>query len=111
MANDSYTQQALAADSSFRQRVKSNLASVAWEVLNEADTVPNHDVRAKYARLVISQLEMQSVAVAPWLVMRPNLFGFNTSYDFTMGSVVTAAGDPDIASQLHSDWDILSTLQ
>jgi hypothetical protein len=43
--------------------------------------------------------------LAPSFVNRPNVFQFATSYDFTVGGTVTASGDPDIESQLMTDWD------
>jgi hypothetical protein len=109
MANDSYTQQMLAADKNFLLRVRAALSSVAWQVSAEADTTPNHDKRSAYARMVLDNLTNVSMNIAPWLVMRPNLMSFATSFDFKMASVVTASGDPDIESQLMSDWDFLSS--
>ena len=105
MANDSYTQQRLAADLTFQGRVRNALANVAWQVLGEPDTTPNHAWRATYANQVINNLTFQSAGVANWLVQRPNLMAFATSYDFKGGNVVTASGDADIESQLMSDWD------
>jgi hypothetical protein len=109
MANDSFTQQALAQDRTFQGRIRSALASVAWQVSAEADTVPNHAQRKAYARMVLDSLTTVAQSIAPWLVTRPNLFAFPTSYDFKMGSIVTASGDPDIESQLMTDWDFLAS--
>ena len=111
MANDSYTQQALARDANFIQRVAANLSAVAWEVLSEADTVPFHMERAAFARQVTTAVEFYAKQFAPWLVMRPNLIGFDTSYNFQAGAVVTASGDPDIISQLMTDWNHLAGVQ
>lgn len=108
MANDSFTQQALAVDPRFRQRVKAALAKIAWQVLNEDSGTANHTARAAYARSVISNIDGAALQVAPWLVMRTNVFAFATSYDFQQGAVVTASGDADIESQLATDWDHLS---
>jgi|SRR5262245_13633831 len=107
-ANDAYSQQALGADQNFRWRVQGALSKVAWSVLNEADTVPGHNARAQYARTVINNLELSASQVAPWLVERPNLISFETSFNFPSRSVVTAAGDADIESQLTTDWDALA---
>lgn len=110
MPNTSYTQQALANDTNFLVRVRAAVATVAWQVLNEASTVPNHADRIVFARQVIRDLTFAANAVAPWLVERPNLVSFDTTYDFTAGHVVTASGDADIESQLMTDWDVLSTV-
>jgi len=105
MANNSQTQQALAADLKFQARLRSNIANVAWQVIGESEDVEYHDEREKFARTVINQLEFHARQFAPWLVERPNLVQFETSYNFEAAAVVTAAGDPDIQSQLMSDWN------
>ncbi len=46
--------------------------------------------------------------LASSFVGRPNVFSFATTYDFHVGAVVTASGDPDIESQLHTDWNDLA---
>src|SRR5262245_35958536 len=109
MANDAFTQQALAADQGFRRRVRSALSSVAWQVLDEAPATPNHDNRTKYARQVVRQLDNELTIILPNFVMRPNVFAFATTavYDFPtqVNAIVSATGDPDITSQLATDWD------
>lgn len=105
MPNNSHTQQALAADSNFISRLRSNVSNVAWQVIGEAADVEFHDEREKFARTVIGQIDFYARQFAPWLVERPNLIQFETSYNFEAGAVVTAAGDPDIQSQLMSDWN------
>jgi hypothetical protein len=108
MANTSFTQQALAANASFQTRVRNALATVAWQVLNEEATVPNNYQRVVYARSVINNLQFTAVQISPWLVDRPNVFQFETSFDFPSGDVVSATGDADIESQLATDWDVLA---
>ena len=108
MANNSYTQQALAVDPNFLTRVRGALATVAWQVIEEPSSTPSHAQRAAYARQVINNVALQAQSIAGWLVQRPNLFQFETTYNFQAGSVVTAAGDPDIESQLMSDWNDLA---
>jgi hypothetical protein len=109
MANDAHTQQALAADTHFHSRVRAALAKVAWEVIEEPDTTPHHDERVAYARnIALPNLANVAVQISPWLVERTNLFAFATSYDFAASSVVTAAGDADIESQLMTDWNVLA---
>ena len=108
MANTSYTQQALAADESFRLRVKNALASVAWQVLSEPVETAHHEDRAAFARGVTANLDGHAASIAPWLVTRPNLLNFVTSYDFERRAVVTASGDPDIESQIATDWNFIA---
>jgi len=109
MANDGFTQQALAADPHFRQRIRASLSSVAWEVLAEDPATPNHANRIAYAHQVTRQLDSEVVIILPQFVMRPNVLGAVTSYayDFELqaGQVVTAATDADLTSQLHTDFD------
>ena len=47
----------------------------------------------------------RAAARARRFVNRPNVFNFETSYNFQVGGTVTAAGDPDIESQLMTDWN------
>jgi hypothetical protein len=108
VANDSFTQQALAANLSFQTRVRNALATVAWQVLNEAASTPNNAARVLYARSVIYNLTAAAIQISPWLVDRPNVFQFETSFDFPSNDVVSATGDADIESQLATDWDVLS---
>ena len=110
MANTSYTQQALAADESFRLRIRNALASVAWQVLTEQTSVEHHQARADFARAVTANLDGHAATIAPWLVTRPNLIWFATSYDFERRAVVTASGDPDIESQIATDWNLIAGL-
>lgn len=108
MPNDAYTQQALGRDSNFWTRVRANLMSVAWEVMNEPTTTEFHSQRAAYARQVINSPDSSSQTIAQSIVMRPNVFTFETTYSFPASAVVTAAGDPDIRSQLMTDWNDLA---
>ena len=106
--NNSFTQQALAADRTFLLRVQNLLADRAWFVLTETPAPPNYAARAAYARLVLADLPTYAAAIARSLVTRTNLMAFATSYDFVSGAIVTASGDADIQSQLTTDWDHLS---
>lgn len=108
MANDSYTQQALASDPRFRQRVKAAGAKVSQQVLDEDSGIANHAERATYARQVIANIDGWAVQIAPWLVMRTSVFAFATSYDFAAAAVVSACGDADIEAQLVTDWNDLA---
>jgi len=108
MANDAYTQQALANDPRFRQRLENALGKVAWEVLQEDPQTVHHPERAAYANRVLASPNQMASQLASSFVGRPNVFGFDTTYNFTVGGVITAAGDPDIESQLHTDWNALA---
>jgi hypothetical protein len=108
MANDAFSQQALANDPRFRQRLQNALGKVAWEVLGEDPLTVHHTERAAYANTVLANPQQTTAQLASSFVGRPNVFGFETSYNFTVGGVITAAGDPDIESQLHTDWNALA---
>lgn len=108
MPNDAFTQQALANDQRFRQRLENALGKVAWEILNEDPATVHHTERATYANRVLASPNQMASQLASSFVGRPNVFSFATSYDFTVGGVVTASGDPDIESQLHTDWNQLA---
>ena len=108
MANDAFTQQALANDARFRQRLESALGKVAWEVLDEDPATLHHTERAAFANRVINGPSQMASQLASSFVGRPNVFNFETSYNFTVGGVITAAGDPDIESQLMTDWNFMA---
>lgn len=112
MPNDSFTQQALAADPHFRQRVRSALSTVAWQVETEDPGTANHDHRIGYSRQVIRNLDGELTVLLPNFVFRPNVLNFETSYvfefEFQAGQVVTAAADADLMSQIATDWDELA---
>lgn len=117
MANTAFTQQALAKDSRFQLRLENALAKVAWEILEEDANTPFHVERVAYAQKVTGTNTLPSPStgpsliaqqMAPSFVNRPNVFQFETSYNFEVGAVVTASGDPDIESQLHTDWNKLA---
>jgi hypothetical protein len=108
MPNDAFTQQSLAADPRFVKRLANAFGKVAWEILNEDGSTANHAARAAYAQRVNQNPYQMAQQLAPSFVNRPNVFGFPTSYDFTVGATVTAAQDADIESQLHTDWDDLA---
>lgn len=107
MANTSFSQQALATDARFKLRLQAALVKVALEVLAEAPPPSNHAARASFASKILASSFQMTQQIAYVIVERTNLLAFNTSYDFAAGCVVTAAGDADIESQLHTDWDIL----
>jgi hypothetical protein len=106
--NDAFTQQALASDHRFVLRLQNALAKVAWEVLEEDPATLHHAERAAYAQRVNTAPAQNAQQLAPSFVNRPNVFQFATTYDFTVGGTVTASGDPDMESQLHTDWNKLA---
>lgn len=112
MANDAFSQQALAQDAHFRARVRSALATVAWQIVNESTDTANHANRLAYARQVIRNLNGEVANIVDSLVMRTNVLAFATSYTFDFvtqqGHVVSASGDPDIQSQISTDWNALA---
>lgn len=110
MANTARTQAALANSPHFLTRVKTALAKVAWQVLDESPGVADHIQRAAYARQVIQNVDGAAGVLVGSIVTRTNVFAFTTSYDFEIGAVVSAAGDPDIESQISTDWNHLSGL-
>ena len=117
MPNDAFSQQALADDARFRLRLANALSKVAWEVLEEDVATAHHTERVAFAQKVVgsggviaptSGPQMVAAQLASSFVNRPNVFAFETSYSFTVGGVVTLAGDADIESQLRSDWNELA---
>lgn len=108
MANDSFSQQALANDSYFRTRLRGLMIEVAFEFLAEVGSGNQWQGRQNYARRVLDASANEVDRVAPIIVTRTNLFSFATNYNFADGRITTASGDADIKSQLHSDWNLLA---
>ncbi len=108
MANTALSQQRLADSTHFHGRVKGAFANVAFQVIAEGRDTPTEVIRYNYARAVLANLDGTVSSTVGWLVMRTNLFLFDTTYDFSAGAVVTASGDADIESQLASDWNVLA---
>ena len=108
MANTARTQAKLAASEHFRSRLAAALASVAWQVIEETPQPGNYEKRAAYARQVLDGPGNFAARLAGQIVMRTNVFAFATTWDWEADTAVTASGDPDIQSQLFSDWDVLA---
>lgn len=108
MANDAFTQQALANDKRFKLRVQHALCAVAWTVLNESPATLGHTQRAIYARQVLSAPSTYTDELVKSLVTRPNVMNFATSYDFAQGTVISTTGDADLLSQFTTDWNALA---
>ena len=110
MPNTAASQQALAREPKFILRLQNALVKVAWQVLNEDPLTANHAARTNYARAVLANPAGIAQTLAISFVDRPNVLAFDTSYDFVQGAVVTASGDPDIESQVNTDWNLLAGL-
>jgi len=108
MANDAFTQQALANDPRFRLRILNALVTVAWQVLSEDGGTVGHAQRATYARQVLGMPTTFAAQLALSIVMRPNVNNFTTSYDFHEGAVISSTTDADIQSQISTDWSQLA---
>ena len=112
MANDNFTQAALAADAHFRRRVTAALSSVAWTVLGEDPGTANHANRIGYAQHVTRALDTEASIILPSFVMRPNLINAATTYVFDfvdqIGQCVSAAPDDALTAQLAADWDAMA---
>jgi hypothetical protein len=114
MPNDAYMQSALANDHNFRRRVRTSFSAMAWQVTTEDPATPNYDLRVKYARQVIRNLDGELSVIMPSFVMRPNVNNFATSYFFDFvtvsGYVKSETSDADIQSQLATDWDTMAAV-
>lgn len=110
MANDSYSQQALANDPTFKRRLTSCLSTIALQVLNEDPATVGHASRTGYARQVLNSPDAYVANTAKWIVMRTNLFGANTTVVLDLGVPVvqTDASDAAIQSQLATDWNLIA---
>lgn len=111
MANDNFTQQALAADPTFRQRLKASLARIAFQILTEAGSTTNHAVRKAYALQVVANPDQATANLVGIFVFRTNPFASTTSVSFNGvgGTQVTSTvSDAAMDSQLATDWDVLS---
>ena len=124
MANTtSFTQQALAADPRFQIRLRAVLIYQALAVYAEvapAQSVPptapelalmaTYQARRAYARAVLADSDWAAKRVAPVLTTRTAIMAFDTTYDFASGSVVTAATDANLVTQIAADWNMYAGL-
>ena len=111
MPNDNFTQQALASDLTFRQRLKASLARVAFQILTEPTSTTNHQARKTYALQVVANPDSAVNSLVGIFVFRTNPFGATTSvaFDGRGGTVVqSTVTDAAMDSQLATDWDNLS---
>lgn len=109
MSNDAFSQLALASDAHFLNRLKGAFLVVALQVIAEDSGTPNHANRLALAQAILAG--SQSVSkFADFLVMRPNVNNFATTYDFAQAAAITASGDADLQSQIATDWNALVAL-
>lgn len=111
MANDNFTQQALASDPTFKQRLKASLARIAFQILTEPGTTTNHQARKTYALTVVANPDQATANLVGSFVFRTNPFAATTSvvFDGRGGTVVqSAVTDAAMDSQLATDWDSLA---
>lgn len=111
MANSTFTQQALANDQTFRQRMKASMARMAWQMLTENPGNPGHATRAAYARAFLANPDGVINSLVGSFVFRTNVFATTTSVDFDgRGGLIVSclATDAALDSQLATDWDALA---
>jgi hypothetical protein len=104
---DALLQQALSSSPTFRGRVKSTLATVAWQILNNgASTTPSKN----YATQALLNLDAYAGQISGWLVTRPNVTGSNLTLSAATGAPVvnTDATDAALQSQLNTDWPTIA---
>ncbi len=109
MPNDAFSQLALAADPKFLTRLKAACLVVAEQVIAEDSGTPNHTARLALA-ITLLKTPSRSADFAQFMVVRPNVMNFPTSYSFIDAAILTASGDADLQSQLASDWNTLASL-
>jgi len=111
MAQDNFTQQALANDPTFRQRLKASLSRIAWQVLNEGTGVTDHATRKAYANQVLANPDGVVNSLVGTFVFRTNVFSTPTTLAFDgRGGVLVQSAVTDAAmdSQLATDWSSLA---
>lgn len=111
MAQDNFTQQALANDPTFRQRLKASLSRIAWQVLTEAPATADHVTRKTYANQVLNNPDSVVNSLVGTFVFRTNVFSTATTlaFDGRGGTLVqSAVTDAAMDSQLATDWSSLS---
>jgi len=110
MPNDNFTQQALANDPTFRQRLKASLARVAFVVLAEVGN-PDHAARKAYALQVINNPDTVVQTLAGVIVFQNAVFSQLTTLAFDgRGGIVCQSPVTDAAldTLLSNAWNILS---
>lgn len=101
---------ALAADGSFRQRVRNLVLLEAAAVALEANTTTEHLARSAFAFSVITNPGAAD-QIADVLCARTNLTASTVTYDFSRRAVVTDASDAAIRSQIATDWNMLASIK
>jgi hypothetical protein len=104
---DALLQQALSGSPTFKARVKSALATVAWQVLNNGGSSAKS---LAYAQAALLNLDAYAGQISGWLVTRTNVTGSNLTLSAATGAAVinTDATDASLQSQLSTDWVALA---
>lgn len=112
MPNNAYTQRALANDPGFLVRLAGAMLRKAPEVLTEDNATLNHAARIAYASKVMAHADVEAAKAAPFMVMRTNVFNFDTTCQFDQDRVivVNASGDADLEAQVLTDWNSLAAM-
>lgn len=111
MAQDNFTQQALASDPTFRQRLKASLSRIAWQILNESTGTADHVTRKTYVNKVLDNPDGVVNSLVGTFVFRTNVFAAATTlaFDGRGGTLVqSAVTDAAMDSQLATDWSSLA---
>lgn len=111
MANDNFTQQALANDPTFKQRLKASMSRVSQTILGESTGTTGHAARVAYARAFIANPEGVINSLVQYFVFSTNVFAATTSvtFDGRGGTVVQSlVTDSALDSQLTTDWNNLA---
>lgn len=99
---------ALGNDTQFRARIQSLLLQQAAVIYAESSGTANHATRLTFAKQVLFNPAGLAPTVAAVIANRTNLVAGTTTYNFATGRVETSVADNAIASQIASDWDMLS---
>lgn len=102
MANDFYSQMALAESPAFQRWVKGGLCKKALAVFAEN---PGTQARRDLAALVLDNPGTYATQWAADIATNTGISAFATGYDFKIGTPTTAAGDPDLTAVLNAEWD------
>lgn len=97
----------LAADSAFRERIRTIVLQQAAAVYLEVGTTPNHATRVAFAVKLLGTPGLADQLV-PVIVTRTNLVASSVTYDFDRRAPVTDATDGAILSQVATDWNMLA---
>lgn len=104
MANDAYSQMALAESSVFQSLLAGALCAKALAVLAENGGAPTAP-RKTLAEAVRDNPGTYAAAWSKEIAMNAAISAFTTSYDFKTRTVQTLAAQADILGVLDDEWD------